>query len=255
MFFILCQPTVNLSTEPPVLPCMFSDSPWRNGGGLRASLVLFTWGARCWLWWEEQQLPSSRPRAVGTVGQSARGLNLRLFYSCWSQREPVLLLALLSPPCFPCCALRCCRGSIWELLTCRACENWLRREETAKRKTQVVLRGAGESLGRPGDMSLLNVLLLPGATGHSIPGVSPSGCGSASGGWRAVSHQARLVFCALLMPCCPEGSVIPSPACQASLPLLWLGTVLFLCPIPTAIHAAEGWWWWGVKRLPQVCQH
>lgn len=107
-------------------------------------------------------------------------------------------------------------------------------------------------------MSLLNVILLPGATGHSIPGISPTGCGSASGGWRAVSHQARLVFCALLMPCCPEGNVIASPACQASLPplcLLWLGTVLFLYPIPTAIHAAEGWWWWGVKRLPQVHQH
>lgn len=93
-------------------------------------------------------------------------------------------------------------------------------------------------------MSLLNVLLLPGPTGHSIAGVSHMGCRSASGGWRAVSHQAWLVFCALLMLCCPEGNVVPCPACQAPVPplcLLWLGSVLFLYPIPTAIHAAEGW--------------
>lgn len=49
-----------------------------------------------------------------------------------------------------------------------------------------------------------------------------------------------LVFCALLMLCCPKGNVIPSPACQAPLPHLWPGAVLFLYPIPTVTHAAEG---------------
>lgn len=43
----LCQPTVNLSTEPAI-----------------------------------QHLPSSRPRAVGDLDQSACGLNLRLLCSC-----------------------------------------------------------------------------------------------------------------------------------------------------------------------------
>lgn len=115
---------------------MFCDSPRQNGEGLHASLFfvyLRSQGAGSV--WEESQLHPSRPRAVG---RSACQLNLRLFHSCWSQPELVLLPALRCPCWFPCCALLHCRGSLWELLTCRACESQAGRQEVAKIKSQVL---------------------------------------------------------------------------------------------------------------------
>lgn len=189
-------------------------------------------------------LLSSRPRAVGTPGQSTCEFSLRLFYSCWSQHEPVLPLAFLSAPCFPCCALHCCRGSIWELLTCRPCESQLRSEEITKRTTQAVLRDVGESLGRPcrrelGDMTLLNMLNCPWPLVTASLGWLTWAVGQRQVGGELCPIKLWLVFCALLMPCCPKGNVIPSPACQAPLPCLWLWAVLLLYPIPTVTHAAE----------------
>lgn len=118
-------------------------------------------------------------QTVGTVGQSAHWLNLGLLYTCCSQPELVLPPALLSPTSFPRCPLLCCGGNIWEPLTCRACESQASRQEAAKRKTQIILRGAGAELGQAwGTLACLMCLYCQGSPLPASPQLSCIVCGS-----------------------------------------------------------------------------
>lgn len=192
---------------------------------------------------------TNQQTVVGTVGHSAHRLNLGLLYTCCSQPELVLPPALLSPTSFPHCPLLCCGGNIWELLTCRAHESRARRQEAARRKTQVILRGAGAELGQAWGWQLAWCACI--ARGHPSqpPRVSCTVCGSVlvCGERRPIpwDHWVELCWCCAVLgecasrpslrplclpsvtsglgqPCCccfspsPPSSVPPAPGGQAS---------------------------------------